>query len=299
MKLSTELCNTATQSKTSYTWISFANWKVYVGDNMIVIIRQVLISGRIFQLIFMVVTIITIFWYTEAIKRGKVVTLRSIPALDAIDEATGRCAELGRPVHFTPGFTQGGLYNADMGPQVMAGLVILQKVASSAAKRGVPIIVSLNQPEAVPIAEETVRVAYTNEGAVPPLKAVRFISTEQYAYVAGVLSMYLEERPAANVLMGFFWSESLQLAEGSNYIGAMTIGGTASPSQMAFFAASCDYYLFGEELFAARAYIEKAPDLLGSIVGQDILRILIIAITVLIWLAGNFKFTELVSLLKL
>ena len=38
---------------------------------------------------------------------------------------------------------------------------------------------------------------------------------------------------------------------------------------MAFFIASCDYTLIGEELFAASAYLTREPIQLGSLHGQD------------------------------
>lgn len=181
----------------------------------------------------------------------------------------------------------------------MAGLVILKRVAESTAKLGIDIIVTLAQAEAVPIVEETLKIAYARENLEVPPNACRFISTEQYAYAAGVLSILLEERPGANILMGYFWSEAMQFAEGGSYIGAMQIGGTSSPSQIVFFIASCDYTVIGEELFAARGYLDKEPSNLGSLVGQDIFRAILIGLTVLTWIAGNAGIQGLISILSM
>ncbi len=250
-------------------------------------------------MVLMIVTIASIIYFTDAVEKGKEVHIRTIPALDAIEEAVGRAAETGRPVHFTPGYSLGGLYNPTMGPGVMAGITILSKVAEITAKLGTDIIVSLAQAEAVPIVEEMLKVIYkANNTEVPP-NAVRFISTEQYAYAAGVLSILLEERPGANLLMGYFWSESLQFAEGGNYIGAMQIGGTASASQIPFFVASCDYCLIGEELFAAKGYLDRDPASLGSLVASDLLRTLLIGLVVLSFFAVNFNLAFLVDILSM
>jgi hypothetical protein len=244
----------------------------------------------------MLTTIIAMYYYMN-IEKSEDIPLRSIPGLDAIPEAVGRCAEMGRPLHYTPGYTLGGLYNPTMGPGVLAGLTILRKVAEECATRGVPIIVTLAQPEAVPIAEENLRLAYGSQGETVPPNAVRFISTEQYAYAAGILGIMLEERPAANILMGYFWSESLQFAEGGSYIGAMQIGGTSSASQVPFFVASCDYSVIGEELFAAKAYVERDPEDLGSLRAQDILRAILITLAIILFIAGNIGLTSIVNFL--
>lgn len=256
------------------------------------------VEGKIMQLIVLIVTTVAIYYYTEAVKKGKEIEIRPMPALEAIDEAVGRCGETGRPLLFTPGFSFGGLFHSTMAPLVMAGLAILRKVADSTAKKGVPIIVSLNQPEAVPMVEDVLKVAYARERQEVPTNAVRFISTEQYAWAAGTLSIMLEDKPGASVLMGHFWSEALQLCEGSKYIGAMLIGGTGT-SQIATMVASCDYCLFGEELFAARAYIERLPELLGTVAGQDVLKLISICIAVFAFLAGNLNMPWLIDLLTM
>ena len=250
-------------------------------------------------MLLMILTIAAIYFFTDAVKKGKEVTIRPIPALDAIEEAVGRASETGRPVHFTPGYTLGGLYNPTMGPGVMAGITILSKVAEVTARLGTGIIVSLAQSEAVPLVEETLKVAYRAQNLEVPANAVRFISTEQYAYAAGILSILLEERPGANILMGYFWSESLQFAEGGNYIGAMQIGGTSSASQIPFFVASCDYCLIGEELFAAKGYIDRDPASLGSLVASDLLRSILIGIVILSFLAFNLNIGLIIDLLKM
>lgn len=249
-------------------------------------------------MLLLVVTVIAIYVCIQAVKRGRKVVLRPIAAIDAIDEAVGRAAEMGRPVHFSPGYSLGGLYNPLMGPGVMAGLSILNRVADSTAKRGVRLIVSLAQPESIPIADEILRSAYATHGQKVPTDAVRFISTEQYSYAVGVLGILREERPGANILIGSFWSEALQFAEGGAYIGSVQIGGTPTASSIPFFVASCDYCLIGEEVYAARAYVDLDPPHLGSLVGQDIMRTIILVLCFLAWIAGNLNLKWLLDLIS-
>ena len=262
-------------------------------------VQQLLVTGRVLQLLVMICAIIVMYLSIDAISKGKKIELRQIPALDAIDEAVGRAAELGRPLLFTPGFSLGGLYNPSYGPGVLAGLSILKKVADSAVQRGVRLIVALAQAESIPIAEGIVEFSYMKINENVPPNTIRFISTEQYAYVAGVLGIMREERPAANILMGYFWSEAMQFAEAGSYIGAMAIGGTNAAFQIPFFIAACDYCLIGEELFAAKGYIDKDADQLGALYTNDILRIVFIALLVVSWIASNLQLTGVLNLLRM
>ena len=80
----------------------------------------------------------------------------------------------------------------------------------------------------------------------------------------------VRERPAAHIMMGYFYAESLLLTETGSTTGAIQIAGTAMPSQLPFFVAACDYTLIGEEFFAASAYLSGEPHQLASRKGQDV-----------------------------
>ena len=79
-------------------------------------------------------------------------------------------------------------------------------------------------------------------------------------------------------MLGAFFAESLILAETGNSIGAIQIAGTARPAQLPFFIAACDFTLIGEELFAASAYLSGEPKALGSLKGQDVGKVLALAV---------------------
>jgi hypothetical protein len=110
---------------------------------------------------------------------------------------------------------------------------------------------------------------------------VRYVTTEQFAYVAAVNGMMLRDRPAANLLLGAFFAESLLLAETGHSIGAIQIAGTANVHQMPFFVVACDYTLIGEEYYAASALLSNEPLLLGSLKSADIVKLLLIVAIVI------------------
>jgi hypothetical protein len=105
---------------------------------------------------------------------------------------------------------------------------------------------------------------------------INYLTDDQFGYVAGVGGIMMRDKPAACFYLGTFYAESLILAETGNSIGAIQIAGTAEPSQIPFFVAACDYTLIGEELFAASAYLSKNPREVGSLKGQDMVKVVII-----------------------
>jgi hypothetical protein len=81
--------------------------------------------------------------------------------------------------------------------------------------------------------------------------------------------------------MGAFFAESLIFAETANSVGAIQVASTTQLTQTPFFIAACDYVLIGDEFYAASAYLTRQPVLLGSLVGQDWSKVLIIATLVI------------------
>jgi hypothetical protein len=49
----------------------------------------------------------------------------------------------------------------------------------------------------------------------------------------------------------------------------MQVGGCATPGNLPFFMAVCDYYLMGEEIYAASAWTSGNMEDLGVVVGED------------------------------
>jgi len=206
-----------------------------------------------------------IFFIAHA-KRGKKLFIRKIAGLEAVDEAIGRATEMGRPILFIPGIN-------DMDDvQTIAGITILGRVAKVVAEYDIKINMPVSRSIVMTTARETIKDAYTAVGRPDAYNddMVRYITDEQFGYVAAVDGIMVREKPATCFYLGAFFAESLILAETGNSIGAIQIGGTAMPAQLPFFVAACDYTLIGEELFAASAYLSNDPKQLGSLKGQDV-----------------------------
>jgi len=243
-----------------------------------------MVEGRIAQFVILVILSGAIVFFIEMARRGRVPKIRKLAGLDAIEEAVGRATEMGRPIMASHGIAG---FEDTYAPQTAAGMSVLGYVARLCAKYDTQLFVPCRYSALVPVAQEIVQQAYIAEGKPEAYKPdnVMFLSDEQFAYSIGYMGLMTREKAAANIMIGGFWAESLQLAETGFMAGAIQIAGTANYHQIPFFVVCTDYCLIGEEIFAAGAYLSKDPVLTGSLAGQDfgrlVAEILIILGTIL------------------
>lgn len=218
-----------------------------------------------------------VLYFITSAQAGKQFFVRRIPGIDAIEEAIGRATEMGRSVLYVPGI------NDIDDIQTMASLNILESVAKVTARYETPIVVPTNYPVVMTLAQEMVKNGYIAAGRADGYDpdSVRYVTTEQFAYVAAIAGIMLRDKPAANIYLGSFYAESLLLAETGFSTGAIQIAGTAQVAQLPFFVVACDYTLIGEELYAAGAYLSREPRLLGSLKGSDYMKVALIAAMVI------------------
>ncbi|MFH1144707.1 MAG: DUF6754 domain-containing protein, partial [Candidatus Eisenbacteria bacterium] len=231
----------------------------------------------------------TIIYFISRARRGADLYIRRIAGLEAVDEAVGRATEMGRPILYSPGL--------DPMEEVatVASINILSQVARRAGTYETRLIMPNRDAIVMTVAQEVVREAYTEVGR-PDLynpDDIYYTTQSQFGYAAAVVGIMMRERPATNFFIGHFYAESLVLAETGNATGAIQIAGTDSDSQLPFFISACDYTLIGEELYAGSVYLSREPLLLGALKGQDVAKILILAMlllaTVLLWAGQDVR----------
>lgn len=207
---------------------------------------------------------------------GPVPFIRRIVGLNAIDEAVGRATEMGRPVMMVPGIS-------GFEVRTLQALSIFGYIARAVARFGNRSILPTIDPIVTGVAEETLRDAYADAGR-PDLfheDDVRYLTSQQFAFASGVAGILVRERVAASFLFGAFYAEALIFAEVGQQVGAIQVAGTTETNQVPFFIAACDYVIIGDEFYAASAYLSRDRTLLGSIVGQDYCKLLLMALVVL------------------
>ncbi|MBD3235663.1 MAG: hypothetical protein GF330_03055 [Candidatus Eisenbacteria bacterium] len=215
-------------------------------------------------------------YFIRRSKEGAELYIRPIPGLQRIDEAIGRATEMGRPILFVLGTGTAG----DVA--TLAAYTILARVAERTAEYQTKLLVPVNEPVMMVMAQATVKEAYLKAGRPEVYNPdnIFYISAMQFPYVAAVNALMLREKTATNFYMGVFHAESLLLAEAGSVTGSIQISGTDRVPQIPFFVAATDYTLIGEELYAASAYLAQDPKLVGPLKAQDLVKagILIVAI---------------------
>jgi len=202
--------------------------------------------------------------------RRRQLYIRRIEGLSAIDEAIGRATEMGRPMLCSTGLSATSAGGIEIIP--LQALSITSYILRASARFGTRAIVAVYDPQMMPITTDAVQNAYTAEGR-PELynpDDVRFLSSRQFAYAAAVSGILQREKVAASFLFGYFYAEAMIFAETGQQVGAIQVAGTPAYLQIPFLIAACDYVIIGDEFYAAGAYLSREPTLLGSIVGQDI-----------------------------
>ncbi|MEI6503199.1 MAG: fibronectin type III domain-containing protein [Armatimonadota bacterium] len=229
---------------------------------------NVLVTSLLFTLIVLL---------TIVVARRKTFYIRPIAGLRAVDDAIGRATEMGRPILYIAGLTGIGDIST------IAAMLILGHLARKTAAYETPILVPCQDPLVMAIQREIVHEAYLEAGKPDAYNPdnIFYVTDSQFGYVAAVDGIMLRQKPAANFYMGYFFAESMILAETGSQSGAIQIAGTDADTQLPLFVTSCDYTLMGEELYAAGAYLSRDPVLLAQLKGQDIGKIVIFAMLVI------------------
>jgi len=251
-------------------------------------------EGRFIGLILDIILFALVIYYTRGDKQ---IHIRRVAGLDAIEEAVGRAAEMGKPVVCSYGL--GGFTY-----WTLAGLAILSHVAELCARTGTRLIVptggSTSSLIVRPVAEEIVKTAYTVEGVPDQYNPddLPFLSGQQYAYVGGYVGILQRTRPASVIMTGSHWSDAMNIAETSNAVGAITITSGSYISNVAALACASDYILIGEEAPAAGAYLSDEPSQRASIRVQDLFKFLALGCIILGLVLNSFGINFVGNLLS-
>jgi len=220
------------------------------------------------------------YYLTNQQRTGKrKISIRTFPAIEAIPEAIGRCAEMGTPLFFYTGWSRGSISNPVAGPMLMAGINVLGYTTRLCINRGVQPIYFNEVADSLSFAEDTLRSAYRMENKSEEYDPNMIIyQPGQGPMLSTYMSMLEEKKPGACLVIGSPSYETIILGEAGKVVGAMQIGGTANINQLAFMIATMDYALINEEIYAVSAAISNDVDNLACIAAEDILKVFLLAL---------------------
>jgi len=205
----------------------------------------------------------------------------------------GRATEMGRPMLYCMG--HGGLSDV----ATLASMSIITQVSRKAAEYDTRMIVPCYDYIVLPIVQEIVREAHYSVGRPDTYDKnnIFYLTNSQFAYVAAVNGIMIREKMATNFFLGYFSAEALLMTETGNTVGAVQIAGTDSVTQIPFFITTCDYTLIGEELYAAGAYLNREPMLLGTLKAQDYFKIIIVFLVLVGSVLSSLQVMHLLNIL--
>ncbi len=238
---------------------------------------------------------VMVFFFVRKARKGHDLYIRPIAGIHEIDNAIGRATEMGRPILYIMG--SGSLSDIP----IIASLGILSQVARKAAEYDTRLIVPCYDYIVMPVAQEVVREAHYEAGRPDSYDKnnVFYLTQVQFAYVAGVNGIMIREKVATNFFLGFFAAEALLMTETGNAIGAIQIAGSDAVTQIPFFITTCDYTLIGEELYAASAYLNREPMLLGTLKAQDYYKFLILTCIIIGAVLSTVQITGFIQIFPL
>jgi hypothetical protein len=259
-----------------------------------------LIAGRMIAMILLILMVVFMYYAQSQAAKGTVPEIRPIRALDAIEEGVGLAAELGRPVHYSPG-TGGYVTETTNRPlDVSAGLDLLGYTSKLVAKYNAEMIVTTRSSEVLAMADSIVRAGYEAAGRPELYKSenMQFFPRLDYWQTA-ILELLAEKNIATAFWIGPYWGEAVLVAEGGFRAGAFQVAGIMFYSPAPKFYAICDYCMIGEEVFAAAAKGSGDPEKIAHVRAQDLTKIVALALVIVSLIATTGGIKVLQDLLKL
>ncbi len=216
------------------------------------------------------------------LQRQSAPVLRPIPALRRFHRAVGLSVEEGTRLFLSLGRSS---LLTPRGGAPLAGLAVLRHLAERTSLGDRPPLAVAGEPALALLAQEALKAGYQAAGALELYQPTsgRLTGMTPFSAAAGTLPVLRDEMVSAGLLLGDFGAEAALLAEAAERENALLIGASPDPAAQAALYAATQEALIGEELFAASAYLDRAPLPVASLITQDILRWLII----LLILAGS------------
>ncbi|MCS6841493.1 MAG: hypothetical protein RMJ54_10030 [Roseiflexaceae bacterium] len=234
-------------------------------------------------LIVFFVVILTLLHHARALDRRRTFYRRSLPALSALRRSLGSGAETGRAIHLSPG--SGTVGARATAAETIAGLLAAERTATEAALSGIPVIASSGDAVAHLALRGALRQAYQRAGLGQDYHAANvqlLAQQDPMAYASGVTTLYGRQRFGASQLIGSFGYEALLATEAGAQSGMPQVAGATTSTALPLMYLTADGTLIGEEVYAAEAYLARAPEAQGRLLTHDALRtVVIVAIVVL------------------
>lgn len=216
-------------------------------------------------------------FYTLRFTTGRRPRFRIISVFNALHGQMGRAIESGKALHVSIG--TGGISGEDTAT-TLAGLSVVEFLAGEAAASGIAPIITTADSTALLLTQDILRRPHVRQGDLSgyqPLSA-RLLALNPMQYAAATMDLLAHDQVSANVMIGGFGPEIglIEHETGKQQLPQLT--GAADPRALALMTVAHENVLIGEEIFAAKAYLQARPQHLASLRAQDVLRWLVVVL---------------------
>ena len=228
------------------------------------------------------------FAFLATFRAGRRPRFRSIPAFRLLRGQMGRAIESGRDLHVSIG--TGGISGDDTAT-TLAGLAVAEYLAAESAASGIAPIVTTSDPTSAILAEDIVRRPYSRLGNLNdyPRQAARLPALTPASYAPATMELLNHDPVLTNIMSGAFNADVALIDQAANNNDVPQLFGGADARALAVMATSTDHLLAGEEMYAAPAYLRAQLPHLASLRAADVVRLVIVALIVLSFIAGLLK----------
>lgn len=235
-------------------------------------------TTQVLTILILVITMVFSIIVTQfARRRRDLYALREIPAYKALPLMIGQAIEANRPV-------QVSLANTGLGGNStllsLASAELAYQITYRAVIGGAQPILTVSDPSAIALAQDTLRRAYTARGMLNKYRSgsVRWYpgGVRSLAFAAALTATLGDDDVGTSVLTGSFGPELALVAGAAARRGQNVIATSDQLEGQAVAYVMSDQPLIGEEVFTAGAYLGDSASQIGSLVTQDYLRLLLI-----------------------
>jgi hypothetical protein len=227
-------------------------------------------------IIFLILAWLLLAGFLVLTRQGLKPDLRPLPGYEAVIRQVGQAIESGGRVHVSLG--QNGIVGSDTGV-TLAGLSILDKVAQESAISDRSPVATSADVTTLPVMTDTIRRPYRERGALERYEntSARLVALDSLGLAAGTTSIVVDDEVRANIIAGTLGSEAALIAEAGLRRGIPQVVASDRLETQVVGYVMADHVLIGEEMFAARAYLDQEPASVAGALAQDVLRWAIIA----------------------
>jgi hypothetical protein len=227
------------------------------------------VTDGIGLLIFLALSLLLVL--LTVMQRKRSYTLRELLAFQRLRRAIGLAVEDGKRIHVALG--RGNLLSENFG-SALIGLGVLKRLSSVALIADHPPIATSGEGGLMLLAQTGLQAAHQRFGLPPqdlPQKA-QLVGVTPLSFAVGSGMEIRDERVAVDLLIGHLGSEAALICDASHQQGNLSIAGSDDLTAQAVFAAAASHPLFGEEAYAAVAYMDGEAVHRASLQTQDLAR---------------------------